>query len=214
MFSMRIIIHILLSCIIFVSCSKTPKSVEISLQNCRGEIFCVMPVDGEIAFFATDTIKIDSSDQIVKLEAPVSGMTHSLIFGSSIEKPIRMVLGDDFGVIINPQGSTGNHVAFTGDNAAGRDLYYRLSLDKNIYAYEWVRDFTKTPLDTSAFVMQQNLEEIAAAEIDQFKELLNKGQINNRFFKFVKADIELYYKTILSKVIAAGISQEDRKSVV
>lgn len=191
----------------FASCSNT-HTVTLAVKNSAGNIYCSLPIDNSATVFANDTLRVVSADTTFILNLNTNTMMDAFLFGGGLNNSrVQTVLGEGFSIVADPHDSTGT-IYFFGKNAAGRDLYNRLSQEKNSYRYGWVRDFSGAPLDTSAVVMRANFGRIAEAEIARFDSLRRRGEIDRRFFNFVKADIELYYRTVLAQVIAAKYMQD------
>lgn len=199
----KILLPLLSTVLLATACGTKSSTTIISLSGLTNQkLYTMMPIDNITTVGINDTIDI-TCDTIVNLKNNSNNLYTARFMSDNFKYIVETVIGDDFTIIINAKDSI-EPIRFEGPNAEGRQLYQTLRAQKDLHKYEWIKDFTKAPLDTSAKVMLNNFQNIAAQEVAQFDILLDQKKIDKRFYDFVKADIELYYNTVVAKVIGSN----------
>lgn len=181
-------------------CSCQQKTtVSIQFNNGEGkEAVILRPVNNRI-FGYTDTISNIKNDSVYKLPVDITKTSLLRIIADGNLVDLIIQPGNQYTVMLNFNDKNTPY-NISGPNASGNLLYNSLSDNKNIYKYEWIRDFMKAPLDTIPEKVDAYFRDTEQKEIAQFDSLFKRKEIDSQFLDFVKKDIHLYYSVTLSKI--------------
>lgn len=201
---MKNIYFVLLSLII-IGCTSNPKTttVTLDLKNVeKGEFRARLPTDGVASIAILDTLRF-YGDTVIQIPIKTNGGLVSMtMFGQKL-KTIQTVCGDgDFTIFYNPADSL-MPIRYEGINAEGRALIQQMSSEHDPYKYEWVRDFSKYPIDTTGAKLSENFEKLTSDDIAKFDSLLASGSIDQQFYDYAKLDAEVYHALSMGKAIRA-----------
>ena len=82
---------------------------------------------------------------------------------------------------------------------------------RNPYQYEFIKDYTKAPLDTIPQKMDAAFRELERKDIAVFDSLFRARKIDRLFLNCVKRDIQLYYLGVLSCIARNACSDLKKK---
>lgn len=85
---------------------------------------------------------------------------------------------------------------FTIDDNALQQ-YHNIDNGRNIYSYEWIRDYSAMPYDTVAARMKENFEQLITRDCQLFESAKMSKELSNALHQ----DTELYWLAALTKVI-------------
>lgn len=170
---------------------------------------------------ATVTVtSIGAKDSLIYLSLPIEnfplGVTDTIVVkdraSRTIEVPIRELSrmdirnGNQFtSLIIEP----GEQYEFTFDyskepvievNDSSQMMMNRVFADHNFYKYEFVSDYTTSPLDTMASRMMANFESLIATDKEKFVNV----EMSKEKRAHINSQIELFWMASLSKVLRAN----------
>lgn len=201
MMKMKILIPIGILLLSVLGCTKKSASVEVAIVGDGGDslLYVMRPYDGFVTG-VTDTIRV------------VLGDNNLLTIDLNDTAPIMIQSGANYyRLIAEPGGAykltfdyTQNGIAVCSDSA--QVVYDKIFEGKNIYKYEFVRDYTVFPLDTVASKMKANFEKLMSDDLAS----LQKTKMSDRRRKFMETDIRLFWLTSLTKVLRANYFLEQR----
>lgn len=157
------------------------------------------PIDGR-ACFATDTIPVIRNDSVYRISVEIDRPSFMKVFVKG---------GQSVSVLLQP-GRTlelrydcraeGRPYSFSGDNAEGQRVLNDLLQSKDVYQFEWIRDYMKAPLDTVPEKMEANFRKMEQSEREMIDSLYRVKAIDRTFRDFLWKDIRMYYLSTLSRI--------------
>lgn len=186
------------------ACHSGDTVVSLQLKNAEGKKVFVLVPRGNLILGVTDTIVSVKEDSVYRFPVRLKGIA-PMLFRVDGGRMINLLLepGHPLSVVYDLKDQS---CRIEGKNAEGVMVYNQLAQDKNEYKYEWIKDYTRAPLDTVPEKVDSHFRALEAREIAVFDSLRQQGQISQALNEFIRKDIHLYYSLTLSK-IARGMSE-------
>lgn len=190
-----------------VSCTTSkPSALSVSSDSDLILSMSNQPLEGRIVSFM-DTVQLSAGE--LKLTSYELSDGPQIMYIYSDAPRAAMILMPGGNTSISFSHDSLRRFAIEGDNAEGIILYNSLLPNKDIYRYEWVKDFSKAPLDTVAEKLYANFMALANGEIAQFDTLYANKKIDRDFLDFVSRDIKYDYAALMSKAISSHYYNSD-----
>lgn len=182
--------------------SYTPKVVTIHLSTIGAKdstIYLSRPIEN-LSIGVTDTIRLQNGkDTTITLE--IAELSTMYIRNDNQQVPLIVEPGANYNLKFD---YTATPIVTVNDSA--QMVLNRVFADKDFYKYEWVKEYSKAPLDTVASQMLANFETLLATDKTQFTGI--KMSLEKR--AFINKHLELYWIGSLSKVIHGNYYNEVR----
>lgn len=194
-------LSLLLLLFLFFGCvEKRSAKVTVHVNNNDEErLFLSKPIADNYCFFHRDTVAL-TGDSIHSFEIEVEKCALTVVEIAGQRCLLILQPGDDLDItfdVSNPK----NDILFSGKNAAGQVYFNAVCRERNLYAYEWNRDYSKAPLDTDPEKMWKNFQDLVDRDYAIFLKLKDQGVIDQTFLDFAKRDAQYYYMTLLSRIL-------------
>lgn len=183
--------------------------VNVRFQNAKNEsVYVYAPINNQ-RYFPTDTIHQIKNDSVYQFRLNINRASFFNIIIKD-QEVISMILqpGDHSTLVYDFNRKC--PYSFTGSNAPGQQLLTEWTQQTDPYKYEWIRDYTKAPLDTIPEKMEANFRKIEKQDIARFDSLYSLKKIDQTFYNFMVTDIRLYYLSTLSRIARAGSEQAQK----
>lgn len=185
-------------------------SVSLCFENAAGkEILLFRPVNYNL-LGVTDTIRPGKKKSVYRFSIKIDRIAPMRLIIDKRIVDLLLVPGERLSVVCDlnrPQLLS----RVEGKNARGEELYNQLSVQKDIYRYEWIRT-VKYPLDTIPENVERNFRTLEQKEIARFDSLYQQGKIDRAFFDYVVKDIRMYYSATLSKIARSLVESRYEKA--
>lgn len=174
-------------------------TVSVNFHNAQGESVkvCLPPCD--YPYFANDTISTITNDSTYQFNVDINKAAFMYLM---IDKrgTITLLLQPKEKITLDYDFKAECPYTFTGKNATGQYFLNKWMQEANPYKYEWIKDYTRYPLDTIPEKMDANFQKIKQQDIAVFDSLYKVRNIDKTFRNVATANIEFYYLATLSRI--------------
>lgn len=189
----------LIATLLICSCTQNNRTeLNISITGSDNTVFLFFPPDRAMP----DTINFDPGKEL-KIEYDYPGVSS-----------VRLLYNGSYTSLLLEPGKVYNiSMAFADKKKMELEIndpaimsYYTLSSNRDMYRYEWIKDYTIPPLDTVGSKLYDNFMKLAIEDLG-YIDLLDASY---ELQAAMRNETELYWLTTISKVIRNNYGQMNR----
>jgi len=199
---------------LLASCSPKQSTVSFSAIGLTGpmEILVQKPYGpkaaGYVRYLGMDTLRLNGANvhETITITVPVDGISSFLAVHNDKYEWLLLEPGESYNMVFD-YSDPNNGVLYIDDEAVRK--YNEIQKTRNIYAYEFINDYTAAPLDTNAVRMYENFQQL----IKEDQALYAGIKMSRKMQEAVYNEIELFRMTSLAKVFGRNLLREERDGV-